>query len=179
MDYVAGEVVTPPRWMGRSGLEWLHRLTGDPARLWRRYLAEPWHVTASWVFVRATEAAPGAAAGRRDAPYVPRHAAGLVAMHEREDAGRVGLEVYYTGRQALADDPFRTRSRPYVVVGALVEQRVGPARLFVNFENLTDVRQTRWDPLLRPDRGPGGRWTTDAWTELVGRTVNGGVRVEF
>lgn len=41
MDYFAGEVPTPPRWMGRLGLEWLHRLLADPRRLWRRYLLEP------------------------------------------------------------------------------------------------------------------------------------------
>ena len=44
MDYVAGAVPTPPRWMGRWGLEWLYRLAGDPRRLWRRYLVEPWFV---------------------------------------------------------------------------------------------------------------------------------------
>jgi len=44
MDYVAGETPTPPRWMGRVGLEWLFRLCSDPARLWRRYLVEPWFV---------------------------------------------------------------------------------------------------------------------------------------
>ena len=36
MDYVAGAVATPPRWMGRWGLEWLYRLATDPRRLWRR-----------------------------------------------------------------------------------------------------------------------------------------------
>jgi N-acetylglucosaminyldiphosphoundecaprenol N-acetyl-beta-D-mannosaminyltransferase len=30
--------------MGRLGLEWLFRLAGDPARLWRRYLVEPWFI---------------------------------------------------------------------------------------------------------------------------------------
>ena len=49
----------------------------------------------------------------------------------------------------------------------------------MNLENLTNVRQTRHDPLLLPARGPGGRWTTDAWTELTGFTVNGGVRLDF
>jgi N-acetylglucosaminyldiphosphoundecaprenol N-acetyl-beta-D-mannosaminyltransferase len=44
MDYVAGAVPTPPRWMGRWGLEWLFRLGSDPTRLWRRYLIEPWFV---------------------------------------------------------------------------------------------------------------------------------------
>jgi N-acetylglucosaminyldiphosphoundecaprenol N-acetyl-beta-D-mannosaminyltransferase len=42
IDYVAGVVPTPPRWMGRVGLEWLSRLVSERGRLWRRYLIEPW-----------------------------------------------------------------------------------------------------------------------------------------
>jgi N-acetylglucosaminyldiphosphoundecaprenol N-acetyl-beta-D-mannosaminyltransferase len=38
-DFLAGRVKRAPRWMQRFGLEWVHRLAGDPARLWRRYLA--------------------------------------------------------------------------------------------------------------------------------------------
>lgn len=37
-DFYAGEVARAPRWMHRSGLEWLHRLLSEPRRLWRRYL---------------------------------------------------------------------------------------------------------------------------------------------
>lgn len=37
-DFHAGTVVRAPRWMQRSGLEWLHRLLSEPRRLWRRYL---------------------------------------------------------------------------------------------------------------------------------------------
>jgi N-acetylglucosaminyldiphosphoundecaprenol N-acetyl-beta-D-mannosaminyltransferase len=44
MDYVAGAVPTPPRWMGRVGLEWLYRLGSEPRRLAIRYLVEPWFV---------------------------------------------------------------------------------------------------------------------------------------
>jgi N-acetylglucosaminyldiphosphoundecaprenol N-acetyl-beta-D-mannosaminyltransferase len=44
MDYVAGELPTPPRWLGQVGLEWLFRLISEPRRLWRRYLLEPWFV---------------------------------------------------------------------------------------------------------------------------------------
>jgi N-acetylglucosaminyldiphosphoundecaprenol N-acetyl-beta-D-mannosaminyltransferase len=44
IDYVAGAVPTPPRWMGRLGVEWLHRLVSEPRRLWSRYLVEPWFV---------------------------------------------------------------------------------------------------------------------------------------
>jgi N-acetylglucosaminyldiphosphoundecaprenol N-acetyl-beta-D-mannosaminyltransferase len=44
IDYVAGELATPPRWLGQIGLEWLYRLIVEPSRLWRRYLLEPWTV---------------------------------------------------------------------------------------------------------------------------------------
>jgi N-acetylglucosaminyldiphosphoundecaprenol N-acetyl-beta-D-mannosaminyltransferase len=44
IDYIAGAVPTPPRWMGKVGLEWLYRLKSEPKRLWRRYLVEPWFV---------------------------------------------------------------------------------------------------------------------------------------
>ncbi|AGA80002.1 WecB/TagA/CpsF family glycosyltransferase [Echinicola vietnamensis] len=44
IEYVAGTVSTPPRWMGRTGLEWLYRLQEDPNRFWFRYLIEPWYI---------------------------------------------------------------------------------------------------------------------------------------
>jgi N-acetylglucosaminyldiphosphoundecaprenol N-acetyl-beta-D-mannosaminyltransferase len=44
MDYVSGVVSTPPRWLGRLGLEWMFRLATEPRRMWRRYLVEPWTV---------------------------------------------------------------------------------------------------------------------------------------
>jgi iron complex outermembrane receptor protein len=100
-------------------------------------------------------------------------------MWEREDVGRVGGEVYYTGVQRLEANPYAERSRPYVVVGLLAERQFGAWRLFINGENLTDVRQTRWQPLIRPARAVDGRWTVDAWAPLEGRTVNGGVRFSF
>jgi len=37
-DFLSGRVRQAPRWMQRSGLEWLHRLCSEPRRLWRRYL---------------------------------------------------------------------------------------------------------------------------------------------
>jgi N-acetylglucosaminyldiphosphoundecaprenol N-acetyl-beta-D-mannosaminyltransferase len=36
-DFHAGRVRQAPRWMQRSGLEWLFRLGCEPRRLWRRY----------------------------------------------------------------------------------------------------------------------------------------------
>ena len=115
---------------------------------------------------------------RYDVAHTPRHNFGLVGMAENED-GRLGIEVYYTGRQRLEANPYRDVSKPYVVVGILAEKRIGPLRLFINGENLTGVRQTRWDPILRTDRAVDGRWTVDAWAPLEGRVINGGVRIQF
>ncbi len=42
MEYVAGDVGTPPRWMGRTGLEWSYRFFENPKRFAGRYLIEPW-----------------------------------------------------------------------------------------------------------------------------------------
>ena len=41
MEYVAGAVKTPPRWMGKLGLEWSYRLIENPRRFGFRYLIEP------------------------------------------------------------------------------------------------------------------------------------------
>jgi hypothetical protein len=109
----------------------------------------------------------------------PRHSAGVVGMWEKEDVERVGIEWYYSGRQALEENPFRAASEPYVIVGLLAERHFGRVRLFVNGENLTGVRQTKWDPLLLPARGADGRWTVDAWAPLDGRNINGGLRLRF
>ncbi|HEY3593934.1 MAG TPA: WecB/TagA/CpsF family glycosyltransferase [Polyangiaceae bacterium] len=40
LDFVAGRVKRAPRWMSKSGLEWLYRLSQEPRRLARRYLVE-------------------------------------------------------------------------------------------------------------------------------------------
>ncbi len=61
----------------------------------------------------------------------------------------------------------------------LGEVALGQVSLFANAENLLDVRQTRYDPLLLPARAPSGEWTTDAWAPLEGFTFNGGVRLRF
>lgn len=135
---------------------------------------EPFGLTATYTYVRSRER-DGTV--RREAPLTPRHSAGVVGMWEREDVGRVGVEWYYTGVQRLEENPFRTASEPYVIVGILAERQFGRIRLFINGENLTGTKQTHWDPLLRPNRAPDGRWTVDAWAPLEGRNVNGGVRV--
>jgi iron complex outermembrane receptor protein len=136
----------------------------------------PFSATASYTYVHSRQFEFGQ---RVDTPLTPRQSFGLVGTWEKEKAGRIGIESYYTGHQRLEENPYRTESKAYVLFGFLAEHTFGRFRLFVNVENLTNVRQTRWNPLLRPDRGVDGRWTVDAWAPLDGRVLNGGIRLKF
>ena len=161
-SYVLGTLPDPTT---NAGLELLGTLRN-----------EPFSLTATYTYVRARETVD---AVEQDVPLTPRHSAGIVGMWEAEDVGRVGIEWYYTGRQSLEENPYRTVSEPYMILGLLAEKQFGRIRLFVNGENLTGVRQTRWDPLLLTTRAADGRWTVDAWAPLEGRNINGGLRVRF
>ena len=135
----------------------------------------PFSGSATYTYVQSRETENGQ---RVDVSLTPRHNLGVVGMWQNENS-RVGVEYYYTGEQRLEVNPYRSLSLPYSLVGLLLEHRFGHVRLFVNTENITNVRQTRFDPLLRPSRGPDGRWTVDAWAPLDGRVLNGGVRLNF
>jgi outer membrane receptor for ferrienterochelin and colicins len=137
---------------------------------------EPFALTGTYTYVRAREYDAATVA---DLPLTPRHSAGAVAVIEEEDAGRIGIELYYTGAQRLEANPYADRSEPYVIVGVLGERQFGRLRVFLNGENLTGVRQTKWQPLGLPSRAVDGRMTVDAWAPLEGRNINGGVRVRF
>jgi iron complex outermembrane receptor protein len=142
-----------------------------------RYRRGRFSAMATHGFTRATELDPDTGR-RREVPLTPRHAASLNAGWEAT-WGRAGLEAYYTGRQALEDDPYRDRSTAYVLFGGLVERRFGRVSLYANVENLADVRQTKDAPLVLPSRRRDGRWTVDAWAPLDGRVANGGLRIGF
>jgi outer membrane receptor for ferrienterochelin and colicins len=116
---------------------------------------------------------------REDVALTPQNTASFNVMWEEEAVGRAGIEVYYTGEQPLDDNPYRERGKRYVLFGGLFERRIGPVRVFVNVENLGDIRQTKYDPLVRPFPLPDGRRTVDAWAPLDGRVWNGGIRIPF
>jgi outer membrane receptor for ferrienterochelin and colicins len=175
-----GSRITDPIHVARSPGYVLRNLV-DPttnvgAELLGTFRKEPFAVTATYTYVLARETVDG---NEVDVPQTPRHSSGIIGMWEKEDVGRVGIEWYYTGRQTVEENPYRTVSEPYMILGLLAERQFGKLRVFVNGENLTGIRQTRWDPLLRPSRAVDGRWTVDAWAPLEGRNVNGGVRVRF
>jgi iron complex outermembrane receptor protein len=133
-------------------------------------------VVANYAFVHSEETIEE---GRVAAPMTPRHSIGIDLAWETEDTWHFGVEWFHTGSQRLEANPYRTQSIPYSLFGVLATRRLNRVLLFVNGENLANVRQTDWDPLLRPSRGVDGRWTVDAWAPLDGRVINGGVRVSF
>lgn len=143
-----------------------------------RYRREGFVALATHAWTRSTEFDADDAV-RRAVPLTPAHAASMNAIWEGDDWGRFGIEMYFIGKQDLEDNPYRRTGRPHLLVGALAERRFGGVRVFINAENLLDVRQTNYDPLILGAPRPDGRWTVDAWAPLDGRVVNGGVRVAF
>lgn len=133
-------------------------------------------LTHAWTASTEFNADSGA---RRDVPLTPKHYGSLNLIWEKEGVGGVGLEAYAFGRQPLEDDPSLVSSPPHVLIGALARRRFGRLLVFINAENLLDVRQTREEPVVLPARRPDGRWMVDAWAPLDGRVLNGGVRVFF
>jgi iron complex outermembrane receptor protein len=151
------------------------RTTG--AEFIARYHQEDLDIIATHMYVRSSEVGEEGI-GRRDVPLNPRHTASFDILWE-SPIGNLGFEVFYTGRQELEDDPYRLEGRPYTLYGLIFTRNVGRALVYVNTEDLADVRQTRYDPLVRPAPLRDGRWATDAWAPLEGRSLNAGLRFRF
>jgi iron complex outermembrane receptor protein len=128
------------------------------------------------MYVWSTEAADDG--GTREVPLNPRHSA-AVDLLWRFGNSQLGVEAFYTGTQRLELNPHRERGSPYLLFGGLLMHRIGRAQLYVNSENLADVRQTKTERLLLAQRAKDGRWSTDAWAPLEGRTINAGLRLRF
>lgn len=48
IDFIAGNIKRAPKWMSKCGLEWLHRLTKDFKRLFKRYWFDGWFLIKMW-----------------------------------------------------------------------------------------------------------------------------------
>ncbi len=84
--------------------------------------------------------------GNPQKPLTAKHNAGSVLMYET-DKWRIGYETFYTGRQFLSNG---TKTTDYVLMGLLVVRNFKFLSAFVNFENFTDRRQSRFSPLVLP-----------------------------
>ena len=84
--------------------------------------------------------------GNPQKPLTAKHNAGSVLMYESEK-WRIGYETYYTGKQFLSNG---TETTDFVSMGLLVMRNFKLGSVFVNFENFTDRRQSRFSPLVLP-----------------------------
>jgi outer membrane receptor for ferrienterochelin and colicins len=129
-------------------------------------------------YARGTK--PDAETGLRvEMPLLNRHRLGGDLMLDRPGVYRIGIEGIYYGRQALDDNSYLSESKPYVYLMAIAMRQFGPVEIVANFENLLNVRQTKYQPLVRPSPTVGGRWTTDVWAPLEGFMANVAVRYRW
>ncbi|MBS1603281.1 MAG: TonB-dependent receptor, partial [Bacteroidetes bacterium] len=110
----------------------------------------------------------------RENPLTARNRLNNILMYEKEDRFKVGFEAYYYGRQDLTDG---TQGRPYWTFGLMGERLWEHFSLFVNFENFTDTRQTRFDSIYTGSvTHPVFR---DIYAPLDGIVVNGGIKIKL
>ncbi len=84
--------------------------------------------------------------GNPQKPLTARHNLGSVLMYESAK-WRIGYETYYTGKQLLTDN---SQTTDFVTMGLLAMRNFDWGSVFVNFENFTDRRQSRFSPLVLP-----------------------------
>lgn len=107
-------------------------------------------------------------------PLTARHRLNNVLMYEMEDKLKVGLEAYYYSRQQLSDGTF---GKPYWITGFMVERLWEKISLFINFENFTNTRQTRFDSIYTGTiNNPTFR---DIYAPVEGFVVNGGIKIRL
>jgi iron complex outermembrane receptor protein len=93
-------------------------------------------------------------------------------MYEAEEKWRIAYECFYTGRQQLTDGQ---QVRDYWVMGMSGERKFRYFSVFLNFENLFDTRQSRWELMYTGSvQHPDFR---EIYTQIDGFIFNGGFRI--
>lgn len=107
-------------------------------------------------------------------PLVSKHRLNNVLMYEIEDKLKLGLEAYYFSPQKLNDG---TIGRAYWTTGFLAEKLWERFSIFINFENFTDTRQTKFGTIYT------GNVTNpvfkDIYAPLDGFVINGGIKIQL
>ena len=107
-------------------------------------------------------------------PLTAKHRLNNILMYEVEEKWKLGLEAYYFSKQRLNNG---STGRPYWIVGFMAEKIWEKFSLFINFENFTDTRQTRFDSIYTGSiDNPVFR---DIYAPVEGFVVNGGIKVRL
>ncbi|HEX6279297.1 MAG TPA: TonB-dependent receptor [Pyrinomonadaceae bacterium] len=121
-----------------------------------------------------TEAKAGYLPGDRLLPLTPRHKINSALVLEKHENFKAGLEMHHTGNQTLSE---RSRTRSYTLVGLFGEKTFGKISLFINAENITDVKQGNFSPVVLP---PFSEPTFgEVYAPLEGRVFNGGIKIRL
>ncbi len=76
----------------------------------------------------------------------PRNKLFLSAVYELEENFRCGAELDYVGSQYLSDG---TKSKPYTLMGLMVQKTLGHFTLVANAENILNVQQIKFGQLYK------------------------------
>jgi outer membrane receptor for ferrienterochelin and colicins len=107
-------------------------------------------------------------------PLVSKHRLNNVLMYEIEDKWKVGAEAYYFSKQKLNDGLV---GKSYWTAGFMAERIFERFSIFINFENFTDTRQTRFDSIYTGSiTSPVFR---DIYAPVDGFVVNGGIKLKL
>lgn len=107
-------------------------------------------------------------------PLTARHRLNNVLMYEKDEKLKIGLEAYYFSPQKLNDG---ATGKSYWICGAMAEKLWEHFSLFINFENMFDIRQTRFDTIYTGTiNNPVFR---DIYAPVDGFVVNGGIKIRM
>ncbi len=107
-------------------------------------------------------------------PLIPRHKFNSALIYEKHEFLKLGLEGYYTSPQFLYNG-FRTDD--YWEFGFMAEKIWEKFSVYINFENFTDTRQSRFKRVANdPHDNPS---FDDIWTHTEGFVINGGVKIRL
>jgi len=107
-------------------------------------------------------------------PLTPKHNIGTVLVYEEHGKWRIGLEAYYAGEQFRSD---YTVTDDYWLAGVMLLRKFKNISFYLNFENLTDTRQSRFETInLSTAQNPE---SLEVWAPMDGFITNGGVIFEF
>jgi len=103
-----------------------------------------------------------------------RHRLNNVLLYEVEEKWKIGLEAYYFSKQQLSDG---ATGKSYWITGFMAEKLWKKFSLYINFENFTDSRQTKFDTIYTGSiDSPVFR---DIYAPLDGFVMNGGIKVRL
>lgn len=121
-----------------------------------------------------TDAKAGYLAADRRLPLLPRNKINSSLVFEKAGSFKGGIEAYYSSRQTLDD---RSKTRSLFEIGLFAEKIFKKLSVFVNAENITDVRQSRYGSVVL---GAHNNPTfAEIYTHLEGRIFNGGIKIRL